>query len=300
MSITGVALTKVGTMRTRILPLLAIGLIVAGCGGGGEEKGDSSGSPAASGTPNAKGPDETGTADAGGKMIVTYEDATSPEAINGKKLLQDNKVLEDLAADINQTLKLPIDIPLLGSQCDTPNAFWNPNKKTVTICYEDADLSQKIFVKAGDKDPDTSAIGSEDATFYHEAGHMAVTLYNLPITGREEDAADQLSAYILLTPGDSGKVDSESVQAVKDFARTFAAYAELKAQMGAKDNMADEHSLDQQRVYNLQCWIYGSNPEANADIVSSGGLPEERAQRCPDEWKQIAHAWSTLLDDHWK
>ena len=284
-------------MRTRILPILAVGLIVAGCGGGGsEEKADSSGNPAASETPKADNPD----AGAGGKMTVVYDDATSPEAINGKKLLQDNKVLEELAADINASLKLPQDIPLHGSQCDTANAFWSPSKKMVVICYEDADLSQQIFVKAGDKDPDTSAIGSEEATFYHEAGHMAVTLYNLPITGREEDAADQLAAYILLTPGDNGKVDAESVQAVKDFARTFAAYAEIKTQMGRADNMADEHSLDQQRVYNLVCWIYGSNPQANADLVGNGGLPEERAQRCPDEWQKMSHAWSTLLDEHWK
>ena len=197
-----------------------------------EEKADSAGGSAASQTPNAKGPDETATADAGGKMIVTYDDATSPDAINGKKLLQDNKVLEDLAADINQSLKLPIDIPLHGSQCDQANAFWSPSKKTITICYEDADLSQKIFVKAGDPNPDASAIGAEDATFYHETGHMAITLYDLPITGKEEDAADQLAAYILLTPGDGGKVDAESVQSVKDFARTFAAYADLTARDG--------------------------------------------------------------------
>jgi len=149
-------------------------------------------------------------------MIVSYDDAQSPEAINGRKLLQDNQVLEDLAADVNQTLKLPYDIPLHGSQCDQANAFWNPNEKTITICYEDADLGQKIFTKAGDRDPDASAIGSEDATFYHETGHMAITLYDLPITGREEDVADQLAAYILLTPGDNGKVDAESVQAVKN------------------------------------------------------------------------------------
>jgi hypothetical protein len=288
-------------MRTRILPALAAGLIAVGCGGAAQDKADTSasppGSPAASESPKAKGPDDAGGA--GGTMTVTYEDATSPEAINGKKLLQDNKVLEDLAADINQTLKLPFDIPLLGSQCGQANAFWKPSDKTVTICYEDADLSQKIFVKAGDADPDASAIGSEDATFYHETGHMAISIYDLPVTGREEDVADQLAAYILLTPGDNGKVDAESVQSVKDFARTFAAYADARGQLGAAD-MADEHSLDLQRVYNLECWIYGSNPDANADMVSSGQLPEDRAVRCPDEWKQLDHAWSTLLDDHWK
>ncbi len=133
--------------------------------------------------------------------------------------MQDNKVLEDLADDINQSLKLTIDVPLHGSQCDQANAFWSPDKKTVTICYEDADLGEKIFTKAGDKDPVASAIGSEDATFYHEAGHMTINLYNLPITGKEEDAADQLAAYILLTPGDNGKVDSESLKAITNFAR---------------------------------------------------------------------------------
>jgi hypothetical protein len=249
----------------------------------------------------AQGPDPApeGDAPGSGTMTVAYDDAQSPEAINGRKLLQDNHVLEDLAADINQTLKLPYDIPLHGSQCDQANAFWNPNEKTITICYEDADLGQKIFTKAGDPDPDSSAIGSEDATFYHETGHMAITVYDLPVTGREEDVADQLAAYILLTPGDSGKVDAESVKAVKDFARAFAASADARTELGAAD-FADVHSLDQQRVYNLQCWIYGSNPEANADMVTSGQLPEERASGCPDEWKQLDHAWSTLLDDHWK
>jgi hypothetical protein len=286
-------------MRARILPLLAAGLLAAGCGGAAQEKADTSGTSAASESPVAnKGPDGA-DAGGGGTMTVVYDDATSPEAVNGKKLMQDNQVLEELAADINQTLKLPYDVPLHGSQCDTPNAFWSPSQKSITICYEDADLSQQIFVKAGDPDPDASAIGSEDATFYHEAGHMAVTIYDLPVTGREEDAADQLAAYILLTPGDNGKVDAESVQSVKDFARTFEAYAAARGELGAAA-MADEHSLDMQRVYNLQCWIYGSNPDANADVVSSGGLPEDRAVRCPDEWKKLDHAWSTLLDDYWK
>jgi hypothetical protein len=292
-------------MLSRIVPVFAAGLMVVGCGGADQEKADTPDTSAAAEssvagkTAAAQGPEEAPVEGAGGTMIVTYDDAQSPEAINGRKLLQDNQVLEDLAADVNQTLKLPYDIPLHGSQCDQANAFWSPNDKTITICYEDADLGQKIFTKAGDPDPDASAIGSEDATFYHETGHMAITVYDLPVTGREEDVADQLAAYILLTPGDSGKVDAESVQAVKNFARAFAASADARTELGAAD-MADVHSLDMQRVYNLECWIYGSNPEANADMVTSGQLPEDRASGCQEEWKQLDHAWSTLLDPYWK
>ena len=127
---------------------------------------------------------------------------------------------------------------------------------------------------------------------------MAISVYDLPVTGREEDVADQLAAYILLTPGDDGKIDPESVQAVKDFARVFAASgAGTQVSPGA---LADEHSLDMQRVYNLDCWIYGSNPDANADLVTSGQLPEDRASGCPAEWEQLDQAWSTLLDPYFK
>lgn len=128
---------------------------------------------------------------------------------------------------------------------------------------------------------------------------MAISVYDLPVTGREEDVADQLAAYILLTPGDDGQIDPESVQAVKDFARVFDASGAETTEVdpGA---LADEHSLDMQRVYNLDCWIYGSNPDANADLVTSGQLPEDRANGCQAEWEQLDQAWSTLLDPYFK
>ena len=37
-----------------------------------------------------------------------------------------------------------------------------------------------------------------DATLYHEMGHAFIDLYELPIVSSEEDAADSLSAYIIL------------------------------------------------------------------------------------------------------
>ena len=169
----------------------------------------------------------------------------------------------------------------------------------ITMCYEDTDWSQGVFTKAGDADPLQSALGSEYTTFYHETGHMTISIYDLPVTGREEDVADQAAAYLLLTPGEDGKVDPESVQSVKDFARAFAALAEVQTEFTAED-MADEHSLNLQRVYNMECWIYGSNPDANGDLVANGQLPEDRASGCPAEWQQLDEAWSTLLEPHWK
>lgn len=284
-------------MRTRVLPLLAAGLLVVGCGSGTQQQPETAepvkGKAEASQDPGDPAPES------GGAMIVTYEDAHTPEAVRGKELLQGDQVLEDMADDINNTLALPYDIPLLGVQCDEANAFWDPEAKTVTICYEDTANSEQILADAGDPDPAAAAINTEWATFYHEVGHMAITVYDLPITGREEDVADQLAAYVLLQPDEDGQPDPESVQAVKDFARVFGVSGEQRGEAGEAD-FADVHTLDEARMYNLQCWIYGSDPAANGDLVSDGQLPEDRADGCEAEWDQLDNAWSTLLDPYFK
>lgn len=283
-------------MRSRILIVLACGLMAVGCSAAPES--GTAQAPTFPATPTPEATQDDGVA-ADGEMIVFYDDAESPEAVNGRALMQDNDLLEDLADDINQSLKLPHDISLRGSQCDQPNAFWDAGANTITICYEDIDSAQKIFTEAGDPDPTAAAINSEYATFYHEVGHMAITIYDLPVTGREEDVADQLAAYVLLTPGEDGQTDPESVQAVKDFAFAFGASGAQATELSAED-FADVHSLDETRMYNLECWIYGSNPEANADLVTDDRLPEDRASGCGEEWAQLEKAWSTLLDPYFK
>lgn len=243
------------------------------------------------GVPDASNDDK----DWPGKITPTYQDATSPEAITGRDLLQKAHLLEDLADGMTDLLKLPYDIPLIGKQCDTANAYWSPDEKSITICYEDAADALDIYTKAGDPDPRASAINSEIATFYHESGHMVIDLYDLPVTGREEDVADQLAAYILLAPGPDGKIDPASVQAVKDFAREFKGYSEQRGGVVDDRLLSDTHTLDLARMYNLECWVYGSDPAGNADLVSSGALPQDRADGCEDEYTKLSSAWDTLL-----
>lgn len=285
-------------MNSAMVPILATGLLLVGCAAQPQTAAPtSSATPpeaAQSSDPAADdGPDDAGT------MTVTYEDAQSPEAIAGRMLMEDNDLLEDLADDVNQSLILPYDIALIGAQCDEPNAFWDPEENSITLCYEDAALAQQIFAEAGDPDPDASALNSEYATFYHELGHMVISVYELPATGREEDVADQLAAFVLLSPGEDGVPDPESVQAVRDFARSFGASGVQRTELDEAD-FADVHSLDETRMFNLQCWIYGSHPELNADMVTDGELPEDRASGCEEEWDQLDRAWSTLLEPYFR
>lgn len=248
---------------------------------------------------NSNGTPDTSDQDWPGTMIATYEDAASPEAVTGRDLMRNENLLEDLAAAINSSLKLPQDVPLIGKECGEANAYWSVDDKSMTICYEDAAEALQIYTDDGDPDPVASAINSEVATFYHETGHMAIDLYELPITGREEDVADQLAAYVLLTPGDDGTIDPASVQAVKDFAREFQGYSERDGEID-EGQLSDTHSLDKTRMYNLECWVYGADPVGNEDLVTDGSLPRDRADGCQDEYEKLSDAWSSLLSPYFK
>ncbi|WP_307789395.1 DUF4344 domain-containing metallopeptidase [Mycolicibacterium baixiangningiae] len=77
----------------------------------------------------------------------------------------------------------------MGAQCDEANAFWSSDDRTVTICFEDADLSQTTFEKAGDEDPSAATLGAERATFYHELGHATLDTSIDPADVHEYDLA---------------------------------------------------------------------------------------------------------------
>jgi hypothetical protein len=206
----------------------------------------------------------------------------------------------ELANDINNTLKLPYDIPVKGSQCDEANDFWSPGDKAMTMCYEDVAANLDIFQKAGFKDPQTAAFHAAVAAFYHETGHMMIDIYDLPALGREEDVADQASVYLLLRPENDGKIDPDSVDAVRDSAATFAWLSDMNNGEVSPGELADVHSPNLSRMVNMVCWAYGADPEAMKDVVANGLLPEQRAASCDDEYHKLDHAWSTLLAPYLK
>ena len=52
--------------------------------------------------------------------------------------------------------------------------------------------------------------------------------------------------------------------------------------------MSDEHSLDEQRIFNMACWAYGTNSASGNAAAKYAGLPEKRAQRCASEYETTA------------
>lgn len=53
-------------------------------------------------------------------------------------------------------------------------------------------------------------------------------------------------------------------------------------------------------MYNLECWVYGADPSGNADLVTDGLLPQDRADGCEDEYQKLSDAWDELLAPYFK
>jgi hypothetical protein len=56
-------------------------------------------------------------------MTVVYEDAKTPDAIRGRKFMEDENLLNQFADDINAPLKLPFDIDRFSRQGNSGRAW---------------------------------------------------------------------------------------------------------------------------------------------------------------------------------
>ena len=217
--------------------------------------------------------------------------------------LMEDKFLEFLAQDLNQVIAIPTDVTIILGECGTPNAFYDPDQKEITICYELMDYFIQVFAEDAESDDEVgeAVVGATLFTFYHEVGHALVDVLDLPITGREEDAVDQLSTIILISLDEEEEADGVGTNAILSAAMWFYKESEQQA-----DSFVDElpfygeHALSPTRFFNLICWTYGADPEMNTFIVDDGILPEERAVQCPEEWDRFSKAWDSLLEKYFK
>ena len=198
---------------------------------------------------------------------------------------------------LNEVFKLPYDIPIFVAECDEITAYYYyedyPPYSEIAICYE---LIEEIgYYKSQDYSDDESitnaTINVVDFILYHEIGHALIHLYDLPITGAEEDVADQFAAYVLLTSGVEGEDVSMYVIDAAEY------WLDVHEDYGiSPEHYAGVHSLDIQRFYDLGCYVYGSGSEYNQDIIDAGWVPENRISYCEGEYAQILRSWDRLLD----
>jgi len=111
-------------------------------------------------------------------------------------------------------------------------------------------------------------------------------MIEVPVFGREEDAADQIAIFLAL-------------QFNKDVARTItrgrAFFWAVLNDPKEWSGFADEHGTSSQRFYNTMCLAYGGDPQTFKEFVDKGWLPKDRAANCPAEYAQVKNAFEKTI-----
>jgi hypothetical protein len=201
--------------------------------------------------------------------------------------LKQFRLLEQLS-EFFSPVRLPHNFALTTAECGMVNAYYSSAQRKIVLCYEFVEALERSGPRAGeasDVSYEEAVVGATVGTLLHELGHAIFDMNEVPVLGREEDAADAIATFIAL-------------QFSKDVARTVVRGAAYKFK-GLFSFYApvywDEHGTGLQRYYNSLCIAYGGAPELFKELVAKSGMPKSRSDNCEREYKQVEHAFKRTL-----
>jgi hypothetical protein len=227
-----------------------------------------------------------------GQVKYEYGEPANAVQHNIRDRLQALRILERLSEFLSP-LRLPRPLTLKVQGCDGQvNAhYW---RDQITVCYEYFDFLLKVAPQMPTPEGLTrhqALAGMTADVFLHETGHAVFDMLEIPFMGREEDAADQFSAYVQL-------------QRSKEDARhlilgvAYLGSKQAQQEMASMAQQADVHELPAQRYYNVLCMAYGDDPNLFADAIQFWHLPENRAKDCHYEYLRYQYAFRALIEPY--
>ena len=216
----------------------------------------------------------------------------APKADNKaiKQALETSIVFQNAVDLINQKWQLEDDILLsMGGEEDP---YYDPETSTIYFSYYFADeIGERYKAEhpnASSAQRDRFIVSGVVHTLFHEYAHVLVDYLNLPVLGREEDAADSFASYVLLTLMDNG------ASILRDGANLF--YLEsLDPDPFDEAMLSDSHSLSIQRFYMGICHLYASDETAYQSLIKTHDFDEEWTDTCLMDYDIIISSWQALL-----
>src|SRR5712672_2372705 len=161
------------------------------------------------------------------RIKIEYVAVKNPEHQKLYDLLKERRALEALQ-QIFSPIRLPVDLTIKTLGCDVVNAWYDRTgpAPSVNLCYE----------------------------YLYEIGHAVFDKYNVPIFGREEDAADQFAAYVMLQfgHGQARRLIGGAAYAYREFMKDFKQNPQVAIPPAA---FSSNHGVPESRFYNLLCKI---------------------------------------------
>jgi len=199
--------------------------------------------------------------------------------------------------------QLPVDLVIKTVGCEgVANAWYQREGKqpTVSVCYE---LLQEIW-KSMPKEMMAAGVTQADAicgqlffAMAHELGHAMFDIFDVPVFGRQEDAADQFAAFIMLQFGgeQARRLIKGAAYAYYDYVKNFKEKPKVTVPLAA---FSSDHGSPEERYYNLLCTAYGYDDKLFAAVVEKEYLPQSRAKKCKFEYEELKFAFDEVFLPH--
>lgn len=212
------------------------------------------------------------------KFVLSFEPTETREESLIKTTLERGGEFAQILDELSAQIALPQDVPVRFAHCGETNAFWNPEAQDVTMCYELLAMFNESYQGIENQfksvfswaDQLEVLLGSTTFVLLHEIGHGMVDLFDLPITGREEDSVDQFAAYVLINSDEEGDTLEERPSRYALLAGYFFERLKPVGTAVSRRHWADVHTFGAQRNIDLFCLVLGSNPDAYSDVVVPG------------------------------
>jgi hypothetical protein len=237
-----------------------------------------------------------------GSIKISYDPPGNASLQHVYDMVRERNALE-MWKEIFSPFRLPEDLYIKMTNCNgVPNAYFSRENDipTIRICYEYLQQVYQMMPKAPTADgitPREALVGQLLFAVAHEFGHAAYDVYNVPVLGRQEDAADQFATYFLLQFGGeraqrliwgAAFAYHEYIKKVKDRAKVTLPLA----------SFSSDHGAPEERFYNLVCIAYGYDATTFAPVVEKDYLPDTRAKVCKYEYSNLAYAMKMLIMPH--
>jgi Putative metallopeptidase len=140
-------------------------------------------------------------------------------------------------------------------------------------------------------------LANVEFTLLHEIGHALIHQFPIPVFGQEEDAADQIAITNMIIRHNAD-VDLAAINKLLMVSSQWLSEWEVEEEAPEPNAHAfwDSHSLAIQRFYNVNCLLFGSNPNELSFLFDTEMLPAERGFDCEQAYAQAFEANFWLLD----
>lgn len=182
----------------------------------------------------------------------------------------------------------PQGLTIAGERCGRVNAFYSRSKREIHICFELIDYLLQEFSKLGSVDSAKKNVLNAGVFFVlHELGHAVIHQHDIPVTGREEDAADAFAAWWVISVNKGFTLVSAYL--------ALDSFSPLDRSRNNSDQYGYAHGLPEQRQANFLCWYAGSGGSLPIEEQLKYWLPPSRLLQCRDEYASINRTWAKLL-----